>query len=79
MMSERPAGAEIPEFFRQYVARVPDGDIVETLDRASLARRGMANRLTVSVRAIAWVIAGHERHHRQVIRNRYLGAREARS
>jgi hypothetical protein len=35
-------------------------------------RRGMANGSSLSVRAIAYVLAGHAAHHIQVIRHRYL-------
>ncbi len=36
-------------------------------------RRGKANNAEISVRAIAHVIAGHEIHHMNVVRERYLG------
>ena len=35
-------------------------------------RRGVANGVEFSVRALAYVIAGHERHHLGVLRERYL-------
>jgi hypothetical protein len=35
-------------------------------------RRGSANGVEISVRALAWVIAGHERHHIRVLHERYL-------
>ena len=35
-------------------------------------RLGTASDATVSVRALAWIIAGHERHHLAIIRERYL-------
>lgn len=35
-------------------------------------RRGVANRNAVTVRALAWIIAGHELHHREVLETRYL-------
>ena len=37
-------------------------------------RRGMAGGNEVSVRAIAWILAGHLIHHEGVLRERYLGA-----
>lgn len=40
------------------------------------ARTGTASEATVSVRALACIIAGHELHHRAVIRTRYLGLRD---
>ena len=35
-------------------------------------RRGVANEQEISVRGLAWVIAGHERHHLKILRERYL-------
>jgi hypothetical protein len=42
------------------------------LNDEELARRGRANEREVSVRALAFIIAGHERHHVAVLRDRYL-------
>ncbi len=42
------------------------------LDEAAWLRRGVANDAEVSVRALAYIIAGHELHHRAIIRTRYL-------
>ncbi|MFN0123738.1 MAG: DinB family protein [Blastocatellia bacterium] len=42
------------------------------LDEAAFSRRGLANHNTLSVRALAWIIAGHELHHLNIIRERYL-------
>lgn len=36
------------------------------------SRRGTANEVAVSVRGLAWITAGHERHHRQILLGRYL-------
>ena len=36
------------------------------------SRPGVANNGPVTARAIAWIIAGHELHHRQVIEEKYL-------
>ena len=35
-------------------------------------RGGLANGAGVSVRALAYIIAGHELHHREILRSRYL-------
>jgi hypothetical protein len=37
-----------------------------------LARRGTANGSPVSVRALLYIIAGHELHHAALLRERYL-------
>lgn len=35
-------------------------------------RRGMASGFEFTVRSVAWIIAGHSRHHRRVVAERYL-------
>lgn len=42
------------------------------LDQAALERRGTASGKAVSVRALAYIIAGHERHHVGILKTRYL-------
>jgi len=42
------------------------------LPREAWGRRGIASGKGVSVRALAWITAGHERHHARVLRERYL-------
>ena len=37
-----------------------------------LLRRGTANQNPYTVRALAYIIAGHERHHTGIVRERYL-------
>ncbi len=48
--------------------------LVRSLDDAAWLRRGTANQKEVSVLALAFVIAGHERHHRALLEQRYLPA-----
>ena len=38
----------------------------------ALDRPGTANGVHFSPRALAWIIAGHELHHRHILRERYL-------
>lgn len=42
------------------------------LDADMLARRGSANGSPASVRALLYIIAGHERHHADLFREKYL-------
>jgi len=42
------------------------------LNETEWLRRGKANENDVSVRALAFIIAGHELHHMEVLRTRYL-------
>ncbi len=45
--------------------------LFRNLDDAALARRVVANGAPMSARAAAWIIAGHELHHREILRSRY--------
>jgi DinB superfamily len=42
------------------------------LDTAGWQRRGSASDNVVSVRALAWIVAGHELHHNRSLREVYL-------
>lgn len=42
------------------------------LPEQALLRRGTASGRELAVRCFPWIIAGHERHHLEVIRERYL-------
>ncbi|QOR66599.1 DinB family protein [Cytobacillus suaedae] len=46
--------------------------LLKTMSPESMARVGNANQSETSARAIAYIIAGHEIHHRQIIKDRYL-------
>lgn len=46
--------------------------IFETLDDAMLRHTGIASDLQWSVGGLGFVICGHQRHHRNIIRERYL-------
>lgn len=42
-----------------------------SLDPAAGARTGGVSGHPITVRALAWIVAGHERHHRNILRTRY--------
>lgn len=46
--------------------------LFKNLDGDASLRRGLSNNNELSVRAIAYIIAGHELHHVGVLRARYL-------
>ncbi|MDX1530174.1 MAG: DinB family protein [Rhodothermales bacterium] len=46
--------------------------LLMSLREGDLDRAGTASEARVTVRALAWIIAGHERHHQRVLRERYL-------
>jgi hypothetical protein len=43
-------------------------------DQAAWVRRGTANNKEISVRALAYIAAGHERHHQGILQEKYLSA-----
>jgi len=45
-----------------------------SLDKEAWTRRGIANNNEVTVRALAFIIAGHELHHRNILNDRYFSA-----
>lgn len=47
--------------------------LLKSLEEEAWLRTGNANGSDASVRAIAYIIAGHELHHRKIIQERYLG------
>jgi hypothetical protein len=46
--------------------------LLQSLETDTWARQGTANYSQVTVRALAYIIAGHELHHRKFIKERYL-------
>lgn len=47
-------------------------ELFRHLDAAALARRGTASDHTITPRALAYIIAGHERHHVAGLKEHYL-------
>lgn len=48
--------------------------LVHSLRPDDWTRRGTASDTPLSARALVWIIAGHELHHRTVLQERYLAA-----
>jgi hypothetical protein len=70
--------AQMPlaELIEDYIAvRRATLTLFRNLDEAAWARRGIANTNEVSVRALAYTIAGHELHHRRILEEKYFAAR----
>lgn len=60
---------------REQFAHLRSANILlfEGFDEEAWGRRGVASGNPITVRALAYIIAGHQRHHLGVIRERYLG------
>lgn len=57
-----------------FVVRQSTLHLIKSLTSEDLTRRGTANHSDVTVRALIVIIAGHELHHRNIIRERYIGS-----
>lgn len=67
--SDRPLHSIVEEFVAVRAATVA---LFHALPEAAWARRGTASDKPVTVRALAWMIAGHSLHHEGIIREKYL-------
>jgi len=65
----------MPELMNEYVAvRTATISLFRHLAPEAWSRRGVASNNEVTVRALAYIIAGHELHHRQVLKEKYFPA-----
>ena len=46
--------------------------LLRSFDEDVWGRRGVASGYEFTVRSLAWIIAGHSRHHRRVLADRYV-------
>ncbi len=65
----RPLSDLLAEFDHLRAASIA---LLANLDAAAWQRRGIASGKVMSVRALAWIIAGHELHHNRSLREVYL-------
>ncbi len=67
------AGRPLADLIEDYIAvRRATVSLFRNLDEPAWSRRGVANKNEVTVRALAYIIAGHELHHRRIIEEKYL-------
>jgi hypothetical protein len=63
----------LADLIEDYIAvRRATLSLFRNLDEVAWTRRGVANENQVTVRALAYIIAGHELHHRRIIEEKYL-------
>lgn len=69
-----PAGRlPMAEIVEDYIAvRRATLTLFRNLDEAAWMRSGVANKNEVTVRALAYLIAGHELHHRRILEEKYF-------
>lgn len=67
------ARCRLEELVEDYIAvRRSTLSLFRNLDEAAWTRRGVANKNEVTVRALAYIVAGHELHHRRILEEKYL-------
>lgn len=65
--------APLPEIIDDYIAvRRATLTLLRNLDEQAWNRCGTASNNAVSVRALAYMIAGHELHHRRILEEKYF-------
>lgn len=69
--SERTLADLAEEFAEVRAASIA---LFSSLDAEAWQRRGVANKNEVTVRALAYIVAGHELHHRRILEEKYLPA-----
>jgi hypothetical protein len=69
--AQRPLADLVEDFIAVRRATL---SLLRNLDEAAWSRRGIANKNEVSVRGLAYIIAGHELHHRRILEERYFAA-----
>ena len=63
----------LSDLIEDYIAvRRATVSLFRNLDATAWTRRGVANKNEVTVRALAYIIAGHELHHRRILEEKYL-------
>ena len=63
----------LADLIEDYIAvRRATISLFRNLDQAAWTRRGVANKNEVTVRALAYTIAGHELHRRGILEEKYL-------
>ena len=63
----------LEEIVEDYIAvRRATLTLFRNLEESAWTRRGVANKNEVTVRALAYTIAGHELHHRRILEEKYF-------
>jgi uncharacterized damage-inducible protein DinB len=66
----------LAEVIEDYIAvRRAALTLLRNLDEESSLRRGIANKNEISVRALAYLMAGHELHHHRILEQKYFASR----
>ena len=65
----------LPDLLKDFSAvRQSTVSLVRSLPEDVWSRKGIANNSEISVRALAYIIAGHELHHVKIIKDKYINS-----
>jgi hypothetical protein len=67
--AQRPLADLVEDFIAVRRATL---SLLRNIDEAAWLRRGVANKNEISVSALAYIIAGHELHHRRILEEKYF-------
>lgn len=70
--ANRPLADQVEDFIAVRRATL---SLLRNIEEAAWMRRGIANKNEVSVRGLAYIIAGHELHHRGILEEKYFADR----
>src|SRR5579871_2678132 len=69
------ADQSLADLVQEYgLVRVSTLALLRSFNAEAWGRRGTASEKPITVRALAFVIAGHELHHREILKERYFPA-----
>ena len=69
------ATRQLPDLIEDYIAvRRATLTLYRNLNEPAWTRRGIVNNNEISVRALAYITAGHELHHRRILEQKYFAA-----
>jgi len=67
------ANLQLADLIEEFIAvRRATLSLLRNLEEVAWSRRGIANKNEVTVRALAYIIAGHELHHRRILEEKYF-------
>jgi hypothetical protein len=70
------AARQLPDLIEDYIAvRRATLTLFRNFDEAAWLRSGIANNNEISVRALAYITAGHELHHRRILEEKYFSTK----
>ena len=72
------SGRSLMQLIHEYeLVRRSSMALFESFTEEMLDRQGTANNMRLTPRILGWMLAGHDAHHADIVRNRYLAGKTA--